>query len=67
MLVGEWSAAMDPAALVGTPGSRRRRSARSYADAQLEGYAGAYGWCFWTLQDRAPATTGTSATSSTPA
>jgi glucan 1,3-beta-glucosidase len=49
VLVGEWSAAMDPAALVGRPESPAEL-ARNYADAQLEGYAGAAGWCYWSYK-----------------
>ena len=49
VLVGEWSAALDPVAVLG-----RRESpaelAGGYVDAQLEGYAEALGWCYWSYK-----------------
>ena len=49
VLVGEWSAAMDPAALVGRSESPAEL-ARGYVDAQLEGYADTIGWCYWSYK-----------------
>jgi glucan 1,3-beta-glucosidase len=49
VLVGEWSAALDPAALVGRPESPVELAA-GYVDAQLEGYTDALGWCYWSYK-----------------
>lgn len=49
VLVGEWSAALDPSGLIGRPESPDEL-ARGYADAQLEGYADALGWCYWSYK-----------------
>lgn len=49
VLVGEWSAALAPRANGGrieTPDEL----ARGYLDAQLEGYSGALGWCYWSYK-----------------
>lgn len=49
VLVGEWSAALDPRAYVG-----RRESAadlaRGYVDVQLDAYTDALGWCYWSYK-----------------
>lgn len=49
VLVGEWSAALAPRAFAGrseTPAEL----AGGYVDAQLEGYASALGWCYWSYK-----------------
>jgi glucan 1,3-beta-glucosidase len=49
VLVGEWSAALDPSAY-----ARRTEPvadlARGYVGAQLDGYADALGWCYWSYK-----------------
>jgi glucan 1,3-beta-glucosidase len=49
VLVGEWSAALDPVALRGRPESPAEL-ASGYVDAQLEGYADTLGWCYWSYK-----------------
>lgn len=49
VLVGEWSAALEPSAYAGRP-EPVADLARGYADAQLEGYADALGWCYWSYK-----------------
>ena len=50
VLVGEWSAALYDSAYDGRGDDARR----AYIEAQLEGYAGAYGWCFWSYKTEQP-------------
>ena len=49
VLVGEWSAALDPRGLAGRT-EPTADLARGFADAQLDGYAGALGWCYWSYK-----------------
>jgi glucan 1,3-beta-glucosidase len=47
VLVGEWSAGLDPRAYASAGEPDRATLTRRYVEAQLEGYAGAIGWCYW--------------------
>lgn len=49
VLVGEWSAALDPAGLQGRTESAAEL-ARGYVEAQLDGYADTAGWCYWSYK-----------------
>lgn len=49
VLVGEWSAALDPRTL-NALGEPPADLARGYVDAQLQGYAEALGWCYWSYK-----------------
>lgn len=47
VLVGEWSAALDPRAYGIRTGAERSALTRAFVKAQLEAYEQAVGWCFW--------------------
>ncbi|MFT4165113.1 MAG: cellulase family glycosylhydrolase [Microlunatus sp.] len=49
VLIGEWSAGMDSRAVAGRSESPADL-ARGYVDAQLDGYSGALGWCYWSYK-----------------
>jgi glucan 1,3-beta-glucosidase len=50
VLVGEWSAGLPAAALDASDERVRREREGAFVQAQLEGYAGALGWCFWSYR-----------------
>jgi glucan 1,3-beta-glucosidase len=50
VLVGEWSAGLPARAYRGRSAEDRRSLTTAYVDAQLEGYAEALGWCFWSYK-----------------
>ena len=54
MLVGEWSAALDSAAVRGRGRTTLAELTAGYVEAQLEGYADASGWCYWSYRTEHP-------------
>jgi glucan 1,3-beta-glucosidase len=50
VLVGEWSAGLPARAYRGRGADERLALTTAYVDAQLEGYAPALGWCFWSYK-----------------
>ena len=50
VVVGEWSGGLPDRAFRGHPAEERADLTRAYLDAQLEGYADALAWCFWSYQ-----------------
>jgi glucan 1,3-beta-glucosidase len=50
VIVGEWSAGLSPRAYGGRTGPERRPYTKAFLDAQLEGFAGALAWCFWSYK-----------------
>lgn len=50
VLVGEWSAALDPRAYGVRTGPERSALTAAFVAAQLEAYESAVGWCFWSYR-----------------
>jgi glucan 1,3-beta-glucosidase len=50
IIVGEWSAALDPQSMAGLTGAALNQAYKDYAAAQLEAYNRTDGWFYWTYR-----------------